>query len=265
MGKVRKERFLYMYTGELENAETQKLIRDGINEYDPDRKYELIINVVEDKEMKKKGFSYGWISDCGLFNALVGKNEDGSSRVTYEDDPDWSEPEETETLTLGSGLNWGDSVWNECPKIRIEKPPLIKVSPYIGKDGEEHTIDFFETSCDDVFKDRQSGKTYMLKNEIYSLNIPECVTEKYLIRIFSKFTQDKSEHKIKVKGDKKEFIKVIYPQVKININKKSERNCQIVFSPIDKDLAQFVLTMCKKLNYGKKKHENIFFSQSKRS
>ena len=270
MGKVRKERFLYMYTGELENHEVQKLIRDGIKDYDPDRKYELIINVLEKKDGEKRGYSFGWISDTGLFYALVGKNEDGSSRVTYEDDPDWSEPEDSEPLTLGTGMNWGDSVWDECPKIRVEKPPLITVSPYMGKDGEEHTVDFFETTCDDVFTDRESGKTYMLKNEIYSLRIPECVTEAFLMKTFKRFTCDRKEHKVEVKkkkGEKgkKKYITVTYPQIKINVNQKGDRNCQIIFSPLDKDLAQFALTMHKILRYGKKNHEKIYFSQSKRS
>jgi len=269
MGKVRKERFLYMYTGELESCQIQKLVRDGIKKYDPDRVFEFIVNVLEDREGKKRGYSYGWISDKGLFYALVGKNEDGTSRVTYEDDPDWSEPEEEISFDLGSDMNWGDSVWDECPKIRVENPPLIKISPYMGKDNEEHTIDFFETSCDDVFTDRRTGKTYMLKNEIYSLKIPECINEKYLLRIFSRFSTDKSVHQVKVKNKgekkKKEHVNITYPQVKINVNQKGEKNCQVIFSPLDKDLAQFVLTMSKILNYGKKKHENIFFSQSKRS
>ena len=269
MGKVRKEQFLYMYTGELENHEIQKLIREGIKNYAPERKYKLIINVVEDKFKKKGGFSYGWISDKCLFYALVGKNEDGSSRVTFEDDPDWSEPEEEpESLELGSDLNWGESVWVECPKIRIEKPPLISTSPYMGKDKEEHTIDIFETSCNDVFTDRHTKKTYMLKNEIYSIKIPKCITEEFLHERISIFCQDTSEHKIKKKGKegkRKEYTSVVYPQININVNHKEERSCQIIFSPLDKDLAQFVLTMYKKMFYGKKNHENIFFSQSKKS
>jgi hypothetical protein len=266
MGKVHKEHFLYMYTGELENAEIQKLIRDGIKNYAPKRKFKLIVNVVEDKFKKKRGYSFGWISDKFLFYALVGKNEDGSSRVTFEDDPDWSEPEEeSETLELGSELKWGESVWSECPKIRIEQPPLISTSPYMGKDKEEHTIDIFETTCDDIFTDRNTKKVYMLKNEIYSLKIPKCITEEFLYDKISKFCQDTSEHKIKKKGKKKEYITVVYPQINININSSEERSCQIIFSPLDKNLAQFVLTMSKKMFYGKKDHENIFFSQPKKN
>lgn len=256
MSSLRKDGYLYMYTGELNNDEITKLIREGIDEYlkDSPRPYEVIVNAVEDREFKKMGFSYGWISDRGLYNALLGKNEDGSSRVTIEDDPDWEEPEDSEPdLTLG-GANWGDmAVWDDCPKIRIENPPLITIKPYLDKDKEEHTIDFFEA----VVK-YKSG----LRNEIYSTNIPKIISEKYLHRIFDRFGTDQTVH---IQKDKrtKERKSITYPLIRVN-EKDGKRNCQIVFSPLDKDLAQFALLMTKKLRYGKNKSDIIFFSQSKK-
>jgi len=257
MGELKKDGFLYMFTGQLENDEISSLIRKGLSAYIKEkrekRSYKLFINSVEDKDYTKKGFAYGWINDIGLFNALLGKNEDGSSRVRYEDDPNWEEPEDEVELTLG-GMDWGVvALQEECPKIRIEEPPLIKIDSYFDKEGIEHTIDFFET----VIKE---SHVLGRKNELYSTNIPLCISENFLRNVFKTFSSDKTIH---IKKVNKKTVKIEYPLVKI-IEKGGQRTCLVEFSPIEKNLAAFVNTMTKKLKYGDKKSEIIHFSHSKK-
>jgi hypothetical protein len=254
---LKKDRFLYMFTGQLENDEISRLVRKGINRYikksGQKRPYQLFINAVEDKNYQKKGYAHGWISDTGLFHALIGNNEDGSSRVTYEDDPNWEEPEDDIELTL-DGMNWGEMAFQEeCPKIRIEEPPLIEIDSYLDKEGVEHTIDFFETA---IKEKHVKGR----KNELYSNNLPHFIDEKYVRNVFKKFTTDKTIH---IKKVKKERVKIEYPTVKI-FEKEGRRTCLVEFSPIEKNIAAFINTMTKKLQYGNSKKEIIFFSHSKK-
>jgi len=256
MSELHKEKFLYMYTGELDADEISAFVRKGIDRYllslkdeGKIRKYNFIVNVVEDKDYKKMKFSYAWISDSGLYHVLLGRNEDGTSRVEFIDDPDWEEPDTDTVLTLNSGLNWGETVWDECPQIRKESPPLITIDTYYDEDKEEHTIDFFPAKL--------PQKSFS-KNEIFSKDIPQGITSNFLLNYFKQFCNDNSEHFIKKKKEH-----VTYPLVKFG-TWNGKRNCTIEFSPLDKDLAPFVLSMCKKFRYGHNKKDIIFFSQSKR-
>jgi hypothetical protein len=44
-------------------------------------------------------------------------------------------PEDDIELTL-DGMNWGEMAFQEeCPKIRIEEPPLIEIDSYLDKRG----------------------------------------------------------------------------------------------------------------------------------
>jgi CRISPR type I-A-associated protein Csa5 len=75
-----------------------------------------------------------------------------------------------------------------------------------------------------------------------------------------KFTTDKTIH---IKKVKKERVKIEYPTVKI-FEKEGRRTCLVEFSPIEKNIAAFINTMTKKLQYGNSKKEIIFFSHSKK-
>lgn len=258
MSELTKDKFLYMYTGELEADQVVRLVRKGLDKYlstlpkeerEARKKYDFIVNVVEDKNYNKKKFSYGWISDLGLFHVLLGNNEDGSSRVEWIDDPDWVEPDGDVNLELGSGMDWGETIWSECPKIKKVLPPLITIDSYLDKDNEEHTLDFF--------KAKLKYKSHT-KNEIFSRDIPDCISINFLMNVFKKFSMDKTKHFIK---KKKEYVE--YPIIKFS-EWNGKRNCTVEFSPIDQDLAPFVLSITKKLCYGHTKREIIHFSQSKK-
>lgn len=255
MATIRKDNFLYMYTGKLENDQISSLVRKGIDRYIKstgktlkERPYSLIVNAVENKGWEKQGFAFGWISDLGLFHALTGKNEDGSSRVEYIDDPDY-DSEDDEEPDLSTLEDWGALASSGPQKVRVEHPHLIKIDSYVDEEGTARTLDFFEAS----YKEK-SG----MKNEIYSYNIPKPITENFLRNVFQKFCTDNSVHFIK-----KQKKHVRYPIIEIT-NNGAVRDCRIEFSPLDKNLAPFVLGITKKLCYGHHKHEIIFFSQKKK-
>ena len=244
-----------MYTGKLNNDQISSLVRKGIDQYivstgktKKERPYSLIVNAVENKAWEKQGFAYGWISDLGLFYALVGKNEDGSSRVEYIDDPDYNSDDE-EDIDLNTLEDWGTLADKGPQTVRVEHPNLISVESYVDKEGETRTLDFFEAN----YKEK-SG----MKNEIYSYNVPKEISDSFLRNVFEKFSTDHSVHFIK---KKKKHIK--YPIIEINDN-GGVRDCKIEFSPMDRNLAAFVLGITKKLQYGNKRSEFIFFSQKKR-
>ena len=245
MSTIKKARFLYMYTGKLDNDRISSLVRKGIDQYikstgknPKERPYRFVVNAVEDKNWEKLGFSYGWIDDLGLFYALTGKNEDGSSRVEYIDDPDYESEEEIDLNTLE---DWGSLAMSGPQKIRVEHPSLIKVDSYVDEEGTTRTLDFFEAS----YKEKPG-----MKNEIYSYNIPKPITERFLRNVFQKFSTDNSVH-------------FRYPIIEV-VNNGATKDCRIEFSPLDKNIAPFVLGINKKLCYGHKKNEIIFFSQKKR-
>lgn len=256
MSTIKKDRFLYIWSGKLENDQISSLIRRGIDRYivstgirPKKRPYVLLVNTIEDKNYEKKGIAYGWISDVGLFNALIGKNEDGSSRTQWIDDPDYDSDEET--VDLNQVEDWGTIAMSGPQQIKKEDPPLITVESFLDDQNIERHLSFFGASYPE-----RSG----MKNEIYSTNIPKDISENFLKNVFSKFCTDHSTHILK---KKKEIKKIIYPLIQIK-EKEGKRNCQIEFSPLDKDLATFVLGMTKKLQYGHSKRDIIFFSQSKK-
>jgi hypothetical protein len=254
MSTIRKDKFLYMYTGKLDNDQISSLVRKGIDRYIKstgktlkERQYSFVANAVENKKWEKLGYAYGWISDLGLFHALSGKNEDGSSRVEYIDDPEYdSDEEEVDLSTLE---DWGSLAASGPQKIRVEHPTLISVDSYVDEEGVTRTLDFFEAN----YKEK-SG----MKNEIYSYNVPKEISENFLRNVFQKFGTDSSVHFIK---KQKKHVK--YPLIEIT-NDGGSRDCRIEFSPLDKNLAAFVLGITKKLCYGHHKHEIILFSQKKR-
>jgi len=244
-----------MYTGKLDNDQISSLVRKGIDQYIKstgktlkERPYSLLVNAVENKDWEKKGFAYGWISDLGLFHALIGNNENGSSRVEYIDDPDYNSDDEEE-VDLSTLEDWGSLATMGPQKVRVEHPSLISVESYVDDEGVTRTLDFFGAT----YKEK-----YEMKNEIYSTNVPKELNENFLRNTFDKFCSDRSTHFIK-----KTKKHIQYPIVELN-ERAGICNCRIEFSPIDKNLASFVIGLTKKLQYGHGKKDIIHFSQSKR-
>src|SRR3989304_8449605 len=60
------------------------------------------VNLISNREGKLYGVAFVFITNSDVYHMLLGKNPDGSDRVTYIDDPSWVAPSGDE-LTNDSG------------------------------------------------------------------------------------------------------------------------------------------------------------------
>ena len=118
------KKFFFIINGDKEGEEIKNLIVNEINKlnnFEPkNNNYDLYINVVKNKEDVNLGYSYGWISDENLYNALIGLNLDGTPRekITVKK----NNTENTNEVNLND--NWADYIEEEEREIEY-LPPLI--------------------------------------------------------------------------------------------------------------------------------------------
>lgn len=270
MSKISEPGYLFIHSGVLENNQIEECLKDSINflseNFDPDFKNTKIeINVVRNKEGKKYGHTYAWVSNDIVFNALIGKDFDGSDRIEMIEDEDWEPPEEDyDTAIEAAGGSWammteiGDKY--RCPLIEKKLEPLVTL-PGIKYTEEQELetgskIGFLEIF--DVKLTQRAGKL----NTIFSDNIPHWVTEKMLINRFKKFNKDST-----VYFDKKSKTRFTYPVVKIKKKKnfrEEKRFCTVTFSPLYKNTATFLINLVKRIEIEDGDNKALlFFSQSK--
>ena len=272
MSKISEPGYLFIHSGVLEKEQIDKCFQDLIEQLislNPEeyKDIKFLINVVKNKEGVKYGHSYGWINKKDVFNALLGKNLDGSERIEYIDDENWEPPKEDYYEAMKkAGDDWGDQADIEKkykrPKIKIELDPLISLSAIeytedqyneVKKESKYGFMELFETKL--------SHKTGKL-NTLFSNDIPSWIDEKYLFDFFKKFEKNKDQH-----YDKKTKKKFCYPVVKIKSKKELRdvrRFCTITFSTLNPKTASFLINVVKRLefeNEGKK--YLLFFSQSR--
>lgn len=267
MSKVSFPGYLFIHSGVFDNNQIGSCLRWCIEKLDVGH-CDMYVNVVEDKEGRKFGHTYAWVSNDRVYNALIGNNLDGTPRTEDMDDPDWNPPSIPieEALKEANG-NWGEEAEieerYECPIITKDLPPLI-VPPGIMYTDEQRNqlkvdddIGFIE-----IFKTRVTIRSDDSRiNSIYSTSIPNWVTAKVLRKFFSRFSTDKTDH-----YDQKTKRKIRYPIVDI-CTSKNTTNAQITFSPLDMYLSYFVMKICKKIvitDPSTNKSTMIFFSHSKR-
>ena len=273
MSKITKDRFLKVDSGLLNHRQISSVITNYIKQLsllEPKlATCDFFINVVEDKEGTKFGFSYLWVSNIMVYNALLGNNFDSSERFEMVEDMDWEEPERDYFDAMKEAEDSGE--WGLMgmvedqytrPKIKKKLSPLFKnvIVKYskeqIQKSNEDHKIIEFE----------KLHVTYTGKklNSLYSTCVPMWVTKEMIYNFFEKFIQDKKNYKDK---EKKEFK---YPIVNINedkTNKWSKTDSNIIkvsFSNYDKNIAFFLSKLFRKVKISNdegKKHF-FFFTQS---
>jgi len=275
MSKVSEEGFLFIHSGVFDREQIELNLSACIKKLDCGE-CDMYINVVENKDGMKFGHTYAWISDTKIYNALIGKNFDGSDRYEMVDDENWKEPEEDmDDLIDEAGDDWGligeiESRY-ECPKIKVDQEPLV-VPPGIKYTEKQKKM--LETEDDfgfiEIYPARVTIRTEENKiNAIYSSCIPDWVNENMLYGFFKKFNKD-SRHHIDPKTKKK----FQYPKIIISKNKtkskwrinESSSNIQIIFSPLNKNLSYFLINVIKKIkitNPKTNKDEMLFFSQAK--
>lgn len=272
MSKISEPGYLFIHSGILENHQIAECLKDSIKflseNFDSDfLRTKLEINVVKNKEGKKFGHTYAWVSNEEVFNALIGKNFDGSSRFEEVEDENWEPPEKDYNLAIEeAGSSWAKiaDVEDEYTRPIIRKTlepivtlPGIKYTPEQQLEiGDETSIGFLE-----IFDTRLSEKTGKL-NTIFSDNIPDWVNEEILLGRFKKFNRDPT-----VYMEKKTRNRFTYPIVKIKKKKnfrEEKRFCTISFSPLYKNTASFLINLVKRVEL---EHNDqkvlLFFSQSK--
>lgn len=112
------------------------------------------VNLLVDREGNSFGAAFVFVTNSAVYHMLLGKNEDGSDRVDYMDDPTWNPPNEdslanesgwTSAPVYDDNLSWADlcDIEDEyerfkdeeeqryiCPKIVIKLDPLMTLPPY---------------------------------------------------------------------------------------------------------------------------------------
>lgn len=229
-------------------------------------------NLIVGRNMVYYGIGYLWVSNPEVYHMLLGRNPDGSERVEYVVDHNWSPPTEDMNKLLDAlpkKESWvemcqqEDEITSRYEPVMIKKvlPPLMKLPGYTyGKiqlrlycidedssedsDGKESTesdmklpeLGTFQVSPAFV---KDPDPKYCA-NILCTRNVPEWITEAILKHEFTPYASN-SKNKIirKVKGVR---IEDTYPFVTIN----SKRVAFVTFDPNTKDAA-FALLMTRRL------------------
>jgi hypothetical protein len=272
MSKISDKEYLFIHSGILENFQVERCLKEVIlilsENFEPDIiNTEIEVNVVKNKEGKKFGHAYCWISDVRVSNVLIGNNLDGTERVKEVLDEEWESPEEDyDDAMENAGGDWAEMTLVEFSYVRPTKKILLEplvTLPAIQYTEEQKIEVENESSYGflEIFPIKISEKIGKL-NSIFSDNIPGWITEKMLLDRFKKYNKDKT-----VYTEKKTKKKFSYPLVKIRKKKdaRGTRNfCTISFSPIYRNTASFLINLVKRVEFsdGNKK-ELLFFSQTK--
>lgn len=269
MSKISEEGYLFIHSGILEKSQIETCFFSAIKflseTYDEDLiNCQFEINVVTNKENKKYGHTYAWVSDKRVYYALIGKNFDGSERIEYVPDENWKEPEidYSEAFSESNG-NWAeeseiDSLY-ERPNIGIKLEPLVSLPAIKYTQEQEKEIEYkSKYGFLEVFEVKLTKKSEKLNN-IFSNNIPHWVDEKLIYDYFKKYNKDPIIYQ-----DKKSKKNFNYPIVKIKNKKDNKRYCIIYFSPLNKNTASFLINITKRVTITKGENSEIlFFSQSR--
>lgn len=241
--EVKEKGYLYILTGELEENVIRENIHDAITNYFGNSiKYQLILNVVENRDKMKMGYSHGWVNNIEVYNFLIGLKPDGEKLVKYIE-------KEIKTTNLTLNDNWGD-MENYDEIIEVPLSPILKLKS-IPKDGEHLKI-IIKPSSLEINND--------LDNSIYCNKLEKWIDINLLYKYFSKFNDDF----ITYNDNKKRKFK--YPIIKLKDKKGENYNtCTIIFSPKNRYTAYFVVNLVRKLKITKgDKSQLLFFNQGKK-
>ena len=276
MSKVSKEGFFFIHSSVFDTEQIEQTIKFCIRKLGRDpEKCSIYVNVVENKDGQKFGHTYAWISDREVFNALIGKNFDGTLREEEVEDDEWEEPSlPLEEALLEANGDWGleaeiEDRYEVSTKL-IKLPPII-VPPGIKYKPEQKkllnvTEDF---GFIELFPARITIRSEETKsNSLYSSCLPGWVSEEMLFKFFKRFSSDTIAHRGKT--NKTFYYPIITITKNTTQNKWSSRGtsfkAHINFSPLDKYIAYFISNLARKIklkNPNTGKYEMLFFSQSR--
>jgi len=135
-GNVVNTNTLYIGTGVAHPYQVEALFAQAIQTaknmpevFGEDFECDVVVNLVRRNTGQYMGVAYVDVTCPAFYYALIGLNTDGSDRAEYYDDPSWEPPPESNS--------WADYV--DCPKLRREPPPIIKLGEYeYDQEQKEH-------------------------------------------------------------------------------------------------------------------------------
>ncbi len=255
----------------------QTALSDYQSKYNVELNCKYRVNLVETREGISLGIAFVFVTNSSVYFMLLGKNPDGSDRVTYIDDPSWIPPPQGELSNssgwsnIDSSTSWADisicdnhDVYQTCPKIISQLPPLMELPPYTltpaqieakrlkiihdneGKAGfDEKLIEIPTTAhlCVDRAMVTPVEPKFM-PHILKSKGVPQWITPQDLKSHFAPYASDNTTIQDRfIKGLR---IEEAYPFVNIN----PEGVAFIIFDPRTHD-AQFALHMMRKVTLSK--------------
>lgn len=230
--KIYESGYLYAYTKDLNEEEIRGVIEKAICPI-LERNIKLEINVVKNRNDIFLGFSYLRTPESDVFNLLINKNPDGTSRTKYIENPDYVDG------GIAEDMGWGATVSAE---ILVDEPPLFEF---------EKIKDYLITIEPSFYIDKGEQT-----NILFCPRVPKWISDEDLKSRFEDYEKDKRKH-----THKKE--KFTYP-----IIERNNEFCKIIFSPSNPHTARFVANMVKKIyfNYENKNVLllfNLFYKQKR--
>lgn len=282
--KIRDNHTLYLRCDCATVAQITASITSAISTYQKTHGVNLDcrfkVSLVENRDGKSHGIAFVFVTNPAVYNMLIGRNSDGSSRIEYRDDPSWSAPaiDETSNDSGWSGIsspiqastNWCDMVEEEAreerlrearaiPQIAVTLDPLMTLPPYTlteeqvaqkreqiiaANEGKEDFDPAFVCVPREAYFSVDSAVCYPVDNK-YMSHILKCKDVPLWATkedLKTQFAPFASDHTTKhERMIKGRRIEETYPFVNIN----DDRVAFIIFDQATHD-AQFALHMMKK-------------------
>lgn len=217
--------------------------------------------LVTDRNGGTFGYGHIWFDDTRIYNMMLGKNPDGSPRTEWIEDPDWK-PKPLDFNV--KGMSWADiEDLDECPKIRKDLPPLMKLDDY-PYSPEQVDLLMKHPEFEVAPGKWTVGRTKVPDidgvyehNIIYSSNVHPDITAMDIKRFFSRYSLSKRKGTRIERGQQ---IEDTYPIVSMRYNKvTSKTSVMVTFDPSTRE-AQFALkvTRVSKIKAAGREHVVIF-------
>ena len=254
MDEVKEKGYLYSFSYHLDEEDIKSLILAEVDKLD--KKFDNLIikvNTVKNKNEEKLGYSYIWVNNEEVYNAIIGKNYDGSERIEkIEVENDESSDEEEIKSSKWADIKFDFKI------VTRELEPLISF-PEITLD-EESQIKYkmFTDSIPFVIEaaKKEIFPEFLNSIQVNNNNLPEWITTKMLKNYFKVFERDSRVHKKKDRS-------FSYPQIQVKKNKTD-----IIFSNSYRNTASFLINMVRKVRFANPKNKEetylLFFRQNKR-
>jgi len=140
-GNVENNTTLYVNTGVAHHYQIEEIFNTVIEKaksmphvFGDDFECDVYVNLVRTHKGQYMGYAFVDISNPAVYYALIGCETDGTERVEYISDPNWTPP--TISTQNTTPVSWADVEDDDyvstpsAPKIRCELPSLLQLPEY---------------------------------------------------------------------------------------------------------------------------------------